>query len=73
MRRMTGPAAVSAAALAAVTLTVAPMSAQARTKTAAASAPAAKRPLNVLLIMSDDLSMRIGAFGDPVVKTPNID
>ncbi|MBL8556754.1 MAG: sulfatase, partial [Phenylobacterium sp.] len=47
--------------------------AQARTKTAAASAPAAKRPLNVLLIMSDDLSMRIGAFGDPVVKTPNID
>lgn len=29
--------------------------------------------MNVLLIMSDDLSMRLGAFGDPIVKTPNID
>ncbi len=28
---------------------------------------------NVLLIMSDDLNMDLGAFGHPLVKTPNID
>jgi uncharacterized sulfatase len=39
---------------------------------AAAQQPAARRP-NVLLIMSDDLNNDMGAFGHPIVKTPNID
>ncbi|MFT5013351.1 MAG: N-sulfoglucosamine sulfohydrolase [Dinoroseobacter sp.] len=33
---------------------------------------AAKRP-NILLLMAEDLSPRIGAFGDTVARTPNID
>ena len=33
---------------------------------------AATRP-NILLLMAEDLSPRIGAFGDVVAKTPNID
>lgn len=31
-----------------------------------------QRP-NVLFVISDDLNMRIGCFGDPVAKTPHID
>jgi iduronate 2-sulfatase len=34
---------------------------------------AAAEPLNVLLIMSDDLNMNVGCYGDTPVKTPNID
>jgi iduronate 2-sulfatase len=39
---------------------------------ACATAPAAEKP-NVLLICVDDLKPAIGAFGDPLAKTPNID
>jgi iduronate 2-sulfatase len=31
------------------------------------------RRLNVLFIMSDDLNDDMGAFGHPIVQTPNID
>ena len=29
--------------------------------------------LNVLFIMTDDLNCNIGAYGHPLIKTPNID
>lgn len=37
------------------------------------AAPSAERPMNVLLIMSDDLGARFGGYGFPEVKTPNLD
>jgi uncharacterized sulfatase len=37
----------------------------------AADTPA--RPLNVLLILADDLRDHLGCYGHPLVKTPNID
>ncbi|MDH4474931.1 MAG: sulfatase [Verrucomicrobiaceae bacterium] len=36
------------------------------------SAPALAKP-NVLLIISDDLRPQLGCYGDPIVKTPNLD
>ena len=39
--------------------------------TVAAAAEPAKR--NVLFLVSDDLNCDIGCYGDPVVKTPNLD
>src|SRR4051812_41562983 len=41
------------------------------TVTAAASR-AAERP-NVLWILGDDLGTELGCYGDPLVKTPNLD
>ena len=37
-----------------------------------ASAQSSRRP-NVLLIMADDLNNDLGAYGHPIVKTPNLD
>lgn len=42
------------------------------TMVGAVSPAFAKQP-NILLIVAEDLSPRIGAFGDPVANTPNID
>ena len=38
----------------------------------ARGALAAERP-NILILMAEDMSPRVGAFGDPVASTPNID
>jgi len=35
--------------------------------------PAPRRQLNVLFLISDDLRPELGAYGNPYIKTPNID
>lgn len=39
----------------------------------AASPAASNRPLNVLFIVVEDLSLRLGCYGDPYARTPNLD
>src|SRR5688572_9799767 len=38
-----------------------------------AAEPAAGQKLNVLFIASDDLRPELGCYGNPLIKTPNID
>lgn len=35
--------------------------------------PAAKPPLNILFVVSDDLGLQVGCYGDPAAHTPEID
>ncbi len=39
----------------------------------ATAAHAGPAPPNFLLLMAEDMSPRVGAFGDPVARTPNLD
>lgn len=49
-----------------------PSSAQAQEPSGSASSPRQSLPVNILLVMADDLAPRLGAYGAPV-KTPNLD
>jgi len=37
------------------------------------SGPSAVKRPNILILMAEDMSARVGAFGDPVAQTPNLD
>ena len=59
-------------ALALLTLAVAPLSCRAQAP-AQPVAPASTHP-NILLVLSDDQSVPfLGCYGDPVIRTPNVD
>jgi len=63
---------VLAAAIAAITTLLAGSCALANSVAGSDEDTAAGQP-NIVLIVVEDLSLRIGAFGDPVAQTPNID
>jgi N-sulfoglucosamine sulfohydrolase len=42
-------------------------------KTAASAPQQQVRPMNVLLITADDLGLQVGAYGETLIQTPNID
>src|SRR5439155_7927218 len=44
-----------------------------RSPNASATSSAAKPKYNVLFIISDDLRPELGCYGNPIIKTPNID
>ncbi|HZI48648.1 MAG TPA: sulfatase [Pyrinomonadaceae bacterium] len=44
-----------------------------RSPHASASAQRAKQKYNVLFIISDDLRPELGCYGNPIIKTPNVD
>ena len=58
--------------LVAIVLAILGAAALARAADAPAGAGGAKKP-NVVLIVSDDLGARLGTYGDPQVRSPNLD
>ena len=50
-----------------------PLAAPLATLAQRSAVPKSSRKLNMLLIAVDDLNNRIGCYGDPIVKTPNLD
>ncbi len=67
MLRMSRPVLLTSALAIALTLTLGAAEA------AAQSPPAAGRRPNILWISNEDMSLRLGAYGDPVARTPVLD
>ena len=40
---------------------------------ASTASPLSTGPVNVVLIVADDLNVELGTYGSPVVRTPSID